>query len=79
MFLIEQNGAVAAIVLGKQGEVDNEELARVLSLFQKRLGEMVEHATHGDMAMTEDREQLFIRDEETGEFHEPPTTDNSGN
>jgi hypothetical protein len=71
VFLIERKDACAAIIAADSG-CDQAHLIRALRLFQKRLGEMINH-TELDMSSN-----TIIRDSETGDYREPREDDAPG-
>lgn len=70
LLLIENEGAVAAILVGDDAVADNsEKLAETLRLFQNRLNSMVDHTTTGELDLSKGS-KCFIHDTETGEYRE---------
>lgn len=65
LMFVEQNGSVAAILLGANSKV----VEKSLKLFQERINEMVKHIESGKMDLNDDK-KYYIRDSETGEYGE---------
>jgi hypothetical protein len=72
VLLIEKDGSVAAMLAAKDDEEtkDPRRVAMTLREFEQRLGEMAAHAENEDMDLDRPDSQTFIRDSETGEYHE---------
>src|ERR1035437_235575 len=65
LLFIEQNGAVAAILLGENAKA----VEKSIKLFQQRVNEMVKHIESGKMDLDDDK-KYSVRDNETGEYGE---------
>jgi hypothetical protein len=77
LIFVEQNGAVAAILLGENSKT----VEKSLKLFQNRINEMVKHIESGKMDLSNDK-KYYIRDNETGKYGEafgPPGGSSSNN
>lgn len=69
MLIANKGGAVVAILEGGESMKDQELLSQTLREFQQRLGEMTEHQDSGKLDWNKNK-QVFIRDDDTGEYHE---------
>jgi hypothetical protein len=65
LMFIEQDGAVAAILLGENSET----VKKSLKLFQQRINEMMKHIESGKMDLSDDK-KYYVRDNKTGEYGE---------
>ena len=68
MFLIEREGAVAALMIGDEDKVNNEQLADTMALFKDRLADMESHAREGELDLSKGNSQSFVRDTKTGAY-----------